>query len=1381
MPISVEQGKYNSAAKFGGAVSGLGRVKVGKVDDGTTGAKRMRRFGRSVAGSVANDNATLWERSGNGTVDSGAEAVALSVQMFENDCEGMSMAMTRMVDLGSGVSIVDPMTLADYSIDWDDVLVQSDDAAVEAMATEQRTVTEKFDTACSRTISGVTGRIKVTDVEHSIVIKGFNDAQSKVDKVGINDDGVTEYYVSGMPDNLVLLSANDYVRGGAAVLFHDGGTVYSLSGAEEQQLRSLLSGYSVKMNLRVRNHTYEVDRSVVEPAYASTNYFNTRVNVATKGERVLVYLLTGLSLRDLQKAIKDQSVTGFHPELDMQALSNFERKYGRSPDVLQLALPNRMGNVKGYMTEPRKVSRCGELVEMDNMESDFLEGDTSDDVSSPDKNLLLRKNRRKLPTHGGAVAANVTYDVYSGFVHGRLLKSLARAVDCVRAIVDIYATARHPIAELAADRGIIHQGKFKVDTPEVVAYLQEQHIAFHGAEPYNHANGTPHVERIIGVIKGKMRMAMQYILRNPNLKYLGFTTQQVLQLWGEIFYWAVTVINLKESPNVPGKTRYEVFTGRVPNIQEVRLLPIFSVLMVLREEPNAAAVDGANRSFYQYGLYVGPDQLVTGGIRVAVLTNKRLQIVTSSRYKCVTDGGSLNSYPQVQRGLRRLLEETNEEEEEQATVPDQHPASSLTPVPGVSPAVTEAEPVVLPATDASATSTSLETAVEVGGDGASGQGVQQPAMSGKGKKRTRKPRERKEVDMSKWKTREERFMARQRAHAKYAEHGALYAEDCPDGVLKDSRALYNACFADWSTVASGIHYYSMMEAAFYAVSEAEWSAELKDKLSERVESGYRAVTVGVPRTYLDALKDPEWGEPARKEWNTMMETRAIVEVNADAAKKAIAEGADLVVLFPVYEVKEKEGKMVRKVRLVGDGRTHYNATNTYAGTPGRDELLVLLHVIAAKGWDFVHVDEVRAFLNAEYKGERKVFAKLKHGSEYYQVLKALYGLRTSPRDYQEDVMARLKTLGFHPLALSPHLQVLRCEKTGAVTIVFMWVDDFIITGNSREAMDAMVAQFRTLAVTTEPVINPTKVLGLELKRDWAARTICVSMPDRIRELAVTHDCTGGRVRHVPIPQSGYKVRDYQFDELEKGMGELLGKAEVAKYMQIVGSLIWLTGVRLDIMFATTYLAWFTKEPRKHHLAMALHCVEYLYQTLDIPLVLGGEEKIGAKLSSDASLGTGPKCRSISAVFARLGARAGGVLAKSTAAHMLSLSSFESELDAFSRAVKVMMFLYNLLESLGIEQERPTIECDNQAMINFVKGEGAAKGVRHMELRMWYVREQYQTRKYDVFYTSGKVLSADKFTKLGDRNDHQEFLYDVQGLGLLRSTTGESAKQDEDAR
>lgn len=703
-----------------------------------------------------------------------------------------------------------------------------------------------------------------------------------------------------------------------------------------------------------------------------------------------------------------------------------------------------------------------------------------------------------------------------------------------------------------------------------------------------------------------------------------------------------------------------------------------------------------------------------------------------------------------------MLEETEETKEEEANVPDQHP-QPLPPPPGLPAPASVAPPLVQQPPIVHATPANVShTLAELGGGITSASVPVTEKTKGK-TNNGRKPRTRKEVNRNNWPSRSERQRERQRR----SEAHAAFVEDKSERVLRDSCELFDACFADWSTVSETAYHYSAQENAFYSICARSDSVE-----RHQAEVGYRAVTKGIPRTYVDALKDPVWGEPARKEWNTIMETKAIVEVNPEIAQEAIRNGADLVVLFPVYEEKEKEGQLVKKVRLVGDGRTHYGATDTYSPTPSREELLILLHIIATRGWEFVHVDEVRAFLNADYKGKKKVFAKVKGAEKYYEILKALYGLKTSSRDYNLEVVERLKKFGFRPLVMSPQLFVLREVDTGLVLIIYDWVDDFIFTGSHLQALEDKVSEFTDAVNTTKPVWNPTKVLGMELERDRERGIICVRMTEKITELATEQECTNDRPRHVPIPQSGYLVREQDYEGVKPATAEQLSIGDVKRYMKIVGCLIWLTGVRLDIIFAVTYLAWFTKEPRRHHLNMALHVVGYLYQSRDKPLVLGGKGKISITAASDASYGTGPKGRSISGLFVRLGDQAGGILGRSHAAHTVSLSSFEAELDAYARGTKVMRFLYNFLEQLGIEQDQPVIQCDNQAMIAFVKGEGVAKGVRHMEIRKWYVREQYQMGNIDVQFVPGSLLSADKFTKLGDRLDHQEFMYNVLGLGLL---------------
>ncbi len=117
--------------------------------------------------------------------------------------------------------------------------------------------------------------------------------------------------------------------------------------------------------------------------------------------------------------------------------------------------------------------------------------------------------------------------------------------------------------------------------------------------------------------------------------------------------------------------------------------------------------------------------------------------------------------------------------------------------------------------------------------------------------------------------------------------------------------------------------------------------------AEFVKVGYKAVTVGVSKNFVAALKDPEWGEPARKEFHTIIQTTgAIIEVDQEIAVGDIKNGADCLLMLAVYEEKIKEGVNV-KVRLVALEKTQAQVGETYAPTPTRLEFLILLHIITS--------------------------------------------------------------------------------------------------------------------------------------------------------------------------------------------------------------------------------------------------------------------------------------------------------------------------------------------------------------------------------------------------------------------------------------------------
>ena len=532
------------------------------------------------------------------------------------------------------------------------VQVQSLSQSKEIVITEVcNTCTIKFDSACSRCMSGIPERLRSSNKPLStIAVKGFNGTVSTVDKEGVNDDGKREYYLQNMPSDLCLLSANEYAKDGAAILMEDDGVVVQLSSDEKERFRDYISQFKKVKELVVRNRTYEVAHSSndeVAMNNTATRYFNSKVNVSNNDERIMATLLTGLSFRDIYTMIKHNNTQGIPRDLTMQSLNSFQHRYGSTPDVLQLAVPNLAGNTKGYMAPIVKVTTVGQRVEADYMQFDFNE--TIDDEKSKQKKTI------KLTSHGGATGAYLTVDVYSGLLQGCLVVSVSDSVKRVKETISVYKRDGYDVKLFAADMGVLIQGKFSVATPEVQEYLR-QICKIECSEPYEHNYGTSHIERSVRSVNELVRFAILYVLNNPNLKFMGFTKTQLLRLWGELFIWAVTIINLKPYPNCPSKTKYEVYYTKQPDLREIRLLPIFAVLYVLRRK-GANELD-SNRDFWQRGFYIGPSVAVPGAVRVAVLSKKKLvQIITSSEIKAVSDGGDLNTYSHIESAVNIIIRE----------------------------------------------------------------------------------------------------------------------------------------------------------------------------------------------------------------------------------------------------------------------------------------------------------------------------------------------------------------------------------------------------------------------------------------------------------------------------------------------------------------------------------------------------------------------------------------------------------------------------------------------------------------------------------------------------------------------------------------------------
>ena len=1274
----------------------------------------------------------------------------------------------------------------------------------------------------------------------SIMVKGFNNTSSSVAATGFNTDSKPELYVPGMPEDLVLLCAADYTNSGATILLPNEGYVLSLSPEQQHFLREFAQQNDIIKTLTVNNNTYEVapDPISSQVAYNSTatKYFNSKVNVSTAQERILSTLLTGLTFRDLLFLTNNEAVSGLPRDLTATALHSFENKYGRTPDVLQLAFPDLSGNAKGYFAPKPILTHCGQRIEADFFEPEFNDLTSIDETSEAPLTSTQRAKLRKIKSFGGAIAGYAYIDVYTGCADGILVNSMAKPLPLVKATVQSFKAKGHKVEVFSADQGVISQSLFRVAIPEVQKYLREdENIVPECGEAYNHNNGTPYIEHLIRQIKELQRFAVLYILRNPNFKDFKFTRVQIFKLWGELYYWALMIINLKPAFNDPKITKYQAFHQKKPDLRIIRLLPIFSVLYVYRHAANDEL--NSQHDFWQLGLYVGPSSSVPGAIRAAVLINKRLHIITTTAIKGVSDGGHVAIYPTSDSSIECLLEKqaANAEEplqilqfsEEPAVPASQIPLSRVphvqqfepasSPVPAASPAV-QFVPVSTPsdaATDSSNSSNptavypsatvvvpSISTVAHI--DPVSPFPISDPVpsststtfpaptsapvapSSSRSKKskqapprvsaRTAIPPADTELERLRKNNRARRQQLNEDMNSRIQEPLLVSAPLASSAELLAYSAVLlqstpqSAHFVDWSNHIddADAFYFSFQDNAYIQILSEPLPEDSPPMPSTSLSvEGYRAITENVPKTFPQALRDPVWGDPARLEFETILTTtKSLVRMDTAIARQHIQQGAEVLYMIPVYEEKMKEGKLVRKVRLVVNGKHHNKHGSTFASTPSREEFLILMHLFAALDCDFYHIDENRAFLNAPKLDQIRTIARIPGDPAYYEILNALYGLKTSSHDYQEKNIKRMELNNFTRLHLCSSIYYK--FEDNKLCIAYSHVDDFLFGGTDDAYTQQQIIDFRKLASTSEPVKNPAGVLGYEIERDRERKLIKVTNKAKINEVASLFPQATKHKRNVPIPTTGYLVHDSDFEQIPANDSAFLTKPDITLYMQLVGVFIWIQGVRPDVLFAVLYLSWFTQKPRQHHLNMAYYVLGYLYTTQNIPLVLGGTSPVSIRSNTDASLATGPRRRSILGSMVALGLDSGAVHAKATTSGSTCLSSFEAELDGLTTILKSVIRIRHILQELLPEfTAKGIIFSDNEALVNFVNGDGPmAKGVRHIEIRQWFTRDTIQKGQFELIHMPGKEIPADKLTKLGNVSEHEQFRSQILGLSLL---------------
>ncbi|GKV42713.1 hypothetical protein SLEP1_g50091 [Rubroshorea leprosula] len=273
----------------------------------------------------------------------------------------------------------------------------------------------------------------------------------------------------------------------------------------------------------------------------------------------------------------------------------------------------------------------------------------------------------------------------------------------------------------------------------------------------------------------------------------------------------------------------------------------------------------------------------------------------------------------------------------------------------------------------------------------------------------------------------------------------------------------------------------------------------------------------------------------------------------------------------VDKTKLKENGQIEKfkARLVAKGYKQefgIDYKEVYALVARHDTICLVIALVAHNSWPFYQLDVKSAFLHGDLDEEVFIHQPpgyVKAGNEHkvYKLKRALYGLKQAPRAWYSRIESYFLREGFEKCPYE-HTLFIKSED-GKMLIVCLYVDDLIYIRNDMVMFD-------------------------KFKKSMMAKF-------EMSDLRLMHYYLG-----IEVNQSAVGLK------LVKNPG---GKEiNNTLYKQIVGSLMYLTATRPDIMHAISLISRYMDCPKEVHLLVAKRILRYLQGTAEYGLFYKNGEK-----------------------------------------------------------------------------------------------------------------------------------------------------------------------------
>ncbi|GJR76154.1 putative ribonuclease H-like domain-containing protein [Tanacetum coccineum] len=321
-----------------------------------------------------------------------------------------------------------------------------------------------------------------------------------------------------------------------------------------------------------------------------------------------------------------------------------------------------------------------------------------------------------------------------------------------------------------------------------------------------------------------------------------------------------------------------------------------------------------------------------------------------------------------------------------------------------------------------------------------------------------------------------------------------------------------------------------------------------------------------PKKLVQALKDPILVEAIQDELLQFKLLNVWTLVDLPRDKWAIGTK------WVFRNKKDERGIVVKnKARLVAQGHTQEEGIDydeVFAPVARIEAIRLFLAYASFKDFVVYQMDVKSAFLYGKIEEEVYVyqppsFEDPHFPDKVYKVEKALYGLHQAPRAWYETLSTYLLDNGFHRGQIDKTLFIKRHKDD--ILLVQVYVDD-IIFGSTKKEMSIEFEKLMHDKFQMSSMGELSFFLGLQVKQK--SDGIFISQDKYVAEILKKFDFASVKTASTPMETNKALIKDEEAEDVD-----------VHLYRSMIGSLMYLTASRPDIMFAVCACARFQVTPK----------------------------------------------------------------------------------------------------------------------------------------------------------------------------------------------------------